>query len=42
MVKPQTSDIGMAYEYIRMTYKYILVTYEYIQVTNRGHTSTYK
>ena len=28
MVKPQTSDIRMTYEYVRVTYEYERVTYE--------------
>ena len=49
MVKLQTSEIRMTYEYIRVTYswhtstyEYIRVTYQYIQGTYGWHTSTYE
>ena len=46
MVKPYTSDIRMAYEYIKVKYGWhksdIRMTYDYIRVTCGWHTSTYE
>ena len=42
MVKPQTSNILMTYEYIWVTYEWIRMTYEYIRVAYGWHTSIYE